>query len=251
MTDEIKNDSVIDLDQGISLLYNNGLLFAINREILHPFGLAIGVKVEDDGKISGGVLFDHSNNHNGMNFDPPSLIEGAIKYNKFLKETGASKKEIRRKNLGYILQPIQFDLPFIDNINGEAQVVKTEKETTDPVPKNEMKITNEGEKKKISGRGAAVRHDLVSTTQSFSSKINSIVGPGGEEVDIDNISDTPSTRSKIDVSKLKVANKTKYTDNCSHPQENIVSEHTSGGGTFLFCSLCGAQFRDSDLNDNT
>jgi len=252
----IKKDSIVELDLGLPILYESGLLFAINREILHPFGLAIGVKTDNDGKISGGIFIDCSSDPGALIFDPTALIDGAFKYNKFLEEIGRVKKQLRGEKLGYVVQPIQFEFPFIDNIQVEGKSVQMKKEEVEVVPKDNFvsnvekgveKIFEKEEKNKPSGRGAGVRKDLISKTPSFSSKIKSLAG---EDVDIDNLSETPSITPKIDVSKLHVLNKTKNTAECSHPNENLVSEFTQGGGKILFCSLCGTQFRDSDLNDN-
>jgi len=59
------------------LLWDQGLLYLINREVLHPHGLALGVD-HQDGKV--GVLFlARTNDPDGIDFDPRDHAEGEAK----------------------------------------------------------------------------------------------------------------------------------------------------------------------------
>lgn len=48
-----------EVENGALMLHEAGLIFEINRVILHPLGLALGFEAEEDGTVAGGIrLFD-------------------------------------------------------------------------------------------------------------------------------------------------------------------------------------------------
>lgn len=85
-------------------LLDSGLLFEINRQILHPFGLALPVEIDDDGKAAFGEIIDFRSDPEGFVYDEEAFEVGKIKYSQFLAEFGNERLETRRELLGYIIQ---------------------------------------------------------------------------------------------------------------------------------------------------
>lgn len=93
------------LEDPAQLLLDTGLLFDINRNILHPLGLALEVTTEEDGKpgfISG--IWDYREDEEGMRFSPEAFKDGLDKYERFMSEEGKAKIAKRQEVLGYIVQ---------------------------------------------------------------------------------------------------------------------------------------------------
>lgn len=85
-------------------LIDSGLLFEINRTILHPFGLAIGVadtETEQDGVFT---ICDSRDDAEGFLYHESLLPLGKAKLEKFLQEEGALLLERRLHKLGYVVQ---------------------------------------------------------------------------------------------------------------------------------------------------
>lgn len=121
-------------------LYNTGLLFEINRRVLHPLGLALmieyddeeGTLSEEDAEISlCDKLWDAREDPDGMIFDEESLKIGAIKYQKFYKEFGEAKILKRSKSLGFVVQPLEGD--GIKEVQGVDFLGNTENNTISPL----------------------------------------------------------------------------------------------------------------------
>lgn len=78
-----------------------GYLQELNRQFLHPLGLALEVVVSDDGAESLGGIWDYRDDEEGIIFsevDP----EKAANVNAEQHKTGVA----RLRKLGYIIQPI-------------------------------------------------------------------------------------------------------------------------------------------------
>lgn len=88
-------------------LYETGLLFEINREVLHPLGLALETVVnEETGEVEMGCLQDFRADPEGVVFDDAALKEGTAKILKFMREEGQERIASRKKGLGYVIQPL-------------------------------------------------------------------------------------------------------------------------------------------------
>lgn len=85
-------------------LVETGLLFKINREVLHPFGLAIVVEQEDDGtsRLKGVWSVEDPD---GITFGPESLDDGERKLEAFMAREGRARAAVRQRALGYVVQP--------------------------------------------------------------------------------------------------------------------------------------------------
>jgi len=82
-----------------------GFLQELNRQFLHPLGLAIEVVInEEDGSEKFGEVWDYTDDPEGIIFK--SIKDRhKIKADK-VKELFEIKSKVRLKNFGYIIQPI-------------------------------------------------------------------------------------------------------------------------------------------------
>lgn len=85
-------------------LLDSGLLFEINRTILHPLGLALEVQVNPDGPAEFGDLWDYRDDPEGMLYGPENFAAGRAKYYATMRAWGHTKREERRRRLGYVVQ---------------------------------------------------------------------------------------------------------------------------------------------------
>lgn len=92
-------------------LLDNGLLFEINRTILHPFGLALEIGVEEkDGKVRVffGKIWDERKDPEGILYTDDSYKIGHDKFKKFMAEFGEGKLKLRKETTGFIVQEMLF-----------------------------------------------------------------------------------------------------------------------------------------------
>lgn len=86
-------------------LMDNGLLFEINRSVLHPFGLALEVQIDDEtGKVTLGGVWDYRTDNDGLRYTDGAFVDGAKKFDGFLKRFGLKRMRSRKKLLGYVRQ---------------------------------------------------------------------------------------------------------------------------------------------------
>lgn len=91
-------------NEAIKFLLDSGLLFEINRTVLHPLGLALAVMVSDDGDCKFDGLWDSREDPEGIIFTDEVLKEGTEKHLKYLREEGFEKLQQRYEKLGYVRQ---------------------------------------------------------------------------------------------------------------------------------------------------
>lgn len=264
------NERIYSPGDAANFLYDSGLLFTINREILNPLSLAL-VITEDADNNAVLTVVEAEDFAPGIVYDEETLALGAIKYFRYLNTIGNEKKRLRQQERGFIIQPLQFSfvnlpassdatpLPNFTTSNvfkpvstqNATDTATTEKTDSTPldVPEETAKLSFQSQTEKASGRDAAVRKDLKPQTESILAKTEAAVGFLGEQ----NVQELPDDENSLprnfDVSQRKIINATKLTVGCVHPKENIVREILSTGGLIIFCTLCGAQFRDGDLEE--
>jgi hypothetical protein len=86
-------------------LVNSGLLFEINRQVLHPLGLALEVvEDEDSGIYSMGGIWDYRDDPEGILFAPKTFKDGLKKLNAYMDSGGRDKIARRKELLGYVVQ---------------------------------------------------------------------------------------------------------------------------------------------------
>jgi len=85
-------------------LYNSGLLFEINRLLLHPIGLALQVELDDNGKVRPlRNIQDFRDEPEGLIFPEEAVIAGQEKLATFM-QTVKKPLTIREKMLGFVVQ---------------------------------------------------------------------------------------------------------------------------------------------------
>ena len=85
------------------VLLDSGLLFEINRRVLHPFGLALEAEVNEDGTRIGAV-WDYRDDPEGLIFDDVTFADGLRKLNEFMVAKGQERLTTRHAALGYVIQ---------------------------------------------------------------------------------------------------------------------------------------------------
>jgi hypothetical protein len=91
------------IENPVEFLRNNGILFEMNRQVLHPLGLEFQIHMDDEGRITGIELLDNRDNPQPIFFPPERYSEGREKYEAYLKEQGRRNIQKRRK-LGMVIQ---------------------------------------------------------------------------------------------------------------------------------------------------
>lgn len=98
----------------VKFLIDSGLLFEINRSVLHQFGLAMSVTLNEEGVDSEkGVIkiWDDRDDKEGILFGEEAFIDGFSKFGKFLADFGMGKINERREEVGYVIQT--FPNPYL------------------------------------------------------------------------------------------------------------------------------------------
>ncbi len=79
-----------------------GFLQEVNRQFLHPLGLALEVIIEEGGSVRFGEVWDNSD-------DPGGITFLNISHDKSLsvQDWKGERKEIREDMLGFYIQPVE------------------------------------------------------------------------------------------------------------------------------------------------
>jgi hypothetical protein len=88
----------------IEFLLENGLLFEINRRVLHPLGLALEVEIDDDGKVIIGSIWDCRSDPEGVLFSPDTWQSGKDKIDKYMEDCGNAAVKSRQEIFGFLEQ---------------------------------------------------------------------------------------------------------------------------------------------------
>lgn len=81
-----------------------GYLHELNRQFLHPLGLALEVVVEDDGTHRLGGVWDVRDDPEGLCFSDETLDPEKARR---VAEEQHSRREARETALGYFVQPVE------------------------------------------------------------------------------------------------------------------------------------------------
>ena len=94
------------IPEAARFLHEHGLLFEINRTVLHPLGLALSVEVGDGGTVTGfGQLFDYRADPEGMLFSDRQIESGMERLAKARAECQADEKAaVRLERFGSVIQ---------------------------------------------------------------------------------------------------------------------------------------------------
>lgn len=82
-----------------------GYLQELNRNFLHPLGVALSVDVDDDGNESFGVIWDYRNDPEGLAFADDLIDEKFLERANYLAMVFHARASSRLQELGYVIQP--------------------------------------------------------------------------------------------------------------------------------------------------
>lgn len=86
-------------------LVDSGLLFEINRRVLHPLGMALECAVDEKpGHSKIGNVWDYRDDPEGIRFGDDEFKSGLAKLRRFMAEFGDRKLAQRRAILGFVVQ---------------------------------------------------------------------------------------------------------------------------------------------------
>ena len=91
------------IENPVQFLRDNGLLFELNRQVLHPLGMELDIRLDEDGKITGIDLVDNRDNPQPLSFGPAEFTAGREKYNAYLDERGRRNIQ-KRRQMGMVIQ---------------------------------------------------------------------------------------------------------------------------------------------------
>lgn len=93
------------IENAAGFLRDNGLLFEINRMILHPLGLALEIQENEPGEFSfTNRLWDYRDDPEGILYANQTFNEGEARYRQFMGDFGHAKLAERETALGFIYQ---------------------------------------------------------------------------------------------------------------------------------------------------
>ncbi len=95
--------SVPKVENPVQFLVDNGILFEMNRQVLHPLGLELHFRLDDDGRITAIDLLDNRESPHPIAFSPEDFEAGRREYQAYLAESGRRNMQKRRK-VGMVIQ---------------------------------------------------------------------------------------------------------------------------------------------------
>lgn len=86
-------------------LLDTGLLFDLNRRVLHPEGLALGVQVNDQKEVMDVFIWDAREDPEGITFTGEAFVTGAEKLHTYQQTTECkARQDARIERFGYVEQ---------------------------------------------------------------------------------------------------------------------------------------------------
>jgi hypothetical protein len=86
-------------------LVDDGLIFEINRQVLHPMGLALAVVKDPSNQASPEtVVLVESDDEEGILFDEAGFTSGAAKFAAFFRKVGENRVARRIRAVGFARQ---------------------------------------------------------------------------------------------------------------------------------------------------
>ena len=91
------------IERPTEFLAENGILFEINRQVLHPLGLQLELEATDDGATCELVLEDNRPVPDPIYYTPDEFEEGRQKYEAYMQEHGRRNIQ-KRRQIGMVIQ---------------------------------------------------------------------------------------------------------------------------------------------------
>jgi hypothetical protein len=236
-------------------LLDSGLLFEINRKVLHPFGLALEVIVDPDQEIVeggdatyvlGSSLWDYRDDEEGMVFGEKTFKEGIAKLENFMKEFGFERLKTRNQSLGFIVQHEEKD--FIQPLKmSQKAITRLGTKTGTPVTEKDFQKEDQEETNFINSIPTAADGGDTDTEKPITSN-----DPTSLSIIERNMELRIKAKMKKGVTgKVGDGSATAHDTPAGGPCKNpvVVSEPLRSGGSLVTCSSCGAVLSDPDMKD--
>lgn len=91
------------IDHPARFLKENGILFEMNRQVLHPLGMELHLEVEDDGTLAVMELLDNRDSEAPISFTGEAYDAGRAAYEAYMDDQGRLNIKKRRR-LGRVIQ---------------------------------------------------------------------------------------------------------------------------------------------------
>lgn len=91
------------IDRPARFLAENGILFELNRQILHPLGMELRFRMDETGNLQALELLDNRGEATPIYFPAEEFDEGRAKYEKYLHEHGRRNMQ-KRRQMGVVTQ---------------------------------------------------------------------------------------------------------------------------------------------------
>lgn len=110
--------SLPKIEDPVQFLVDNGILFEMNRQVLHPLGLELQLGSSEEGRASAVELHDNRESVHPISFSPEAFEAGRRRYEAYLNEKGRRNMQ-KRRTMGMVIQtgpntPRRYDEPSAD-----------------------------------------------------------------------------------------------------------------------------------------
>jgi hypothetical protein len=91
------------IDKPAHFLKDQGILFEINRQVLHPLGLELALTCDDDGELVRLEILDNRSVEGPIFFPADAFEEGRQKFEQYMDEHGRRNIQ-KRRQMGMVIQ---------------------------------------------------------------------------------------------------------------------------------------------------
>jgi len=89
----------------VKRLVDDGILFEMNRQVLHPMGLSMAVMVDPSNQAAPEtVILLETDDDEGVLFNEEDFTSGAARFHSFFKKTGEDRVARRIRAIGFTRQ---------------------------------------------------------------------------------------------------------------------------------------------------
>lgn len=91
------------IDRPVRFLVENGILFELNRQLLHPLGMQLKIQLAEQGDACRLELVDNRDSPTPITFSPEEYEQGREQYQRYMQEHGKANMQKRRR-VGAVIQ---------------------------------------------------------------------------------------------------------------------------------------------------
>jgi hypothetical protein len=91
------------IENPVEFLIDHGILFEMNRQVLHPLGLELHFRLDDEGRITAIDLLDNRAGIQPISFSPEAFVAGRERYERYLADHGRRNMQ-KRRQIGMVIQ---------------------------------------------------------------------------------------------------------------------------------------------------